>query len=212
MPDDVLTPDSILRSITHSHWIYTVSRYEMNNLLVSSPSNHRVIAKAEYLKVLLLEWMQRHDGNAGYFSSAKYNNYEGKSDTDEIARRRTWDQVPYWQSEEDNLSFHFPVKQPSSNGNVYYQLNKYLYIGRTSPGVLNVKNITVTGEDRQYFRILSPTKGAIGQGEHMKIPVAFRSTQQLDMDQLEAYLVIQTNVKDHELHVVRLGGADTDTT
>ena len=111
---------------------------------------------------------------------------EGQGDILEITNRRTWKKVDQWISDR-RLNF----------GNVVYRegsfiRTEYLYIGRTSPGRLQIEDITVQGRDAGYFS-LSAVDRVIAEGEYARLAVTFRSSQPVAMDSLEAYLLIKTD-------------------
>lgn len=76
-----------------------MNKYETVNLLGRNgmSASEEVIGKAEHLRVLLLEWMNRVTGPKGYYTDKKYNLNVGLGDYDEIHKRMKWRRLDYWQ-------------------------------------------------------------------------------------------------------------------
>ena len=166
---------------------------EMHNLLGKNGDTAKpiVIGKAEYLKCLLTEWMRRVDGKIeGYYSDNKYNLGEGRGDIREIRARRTWREVEYWQSHEKFIWFGQPVYVASEDS---YRRNEYLYIGRTKPGVLTIKDISVTGVDARYFSV-STDQAVVNPGSCFRVRVSFESKKPVSIGSLDASITIQNDV------------------
>lgn len=175
-------------------------KFQQNNLLGENAANLPLplIEQAEYLKVLLLEWMQSNDGLYGYYSDPKYNADEGQGDMKEIEARRTWPEVEYWQSEDTTLVMKSPVWESG-----YYRQNAYLYIGRTAPGLLQVQSIRLNvGNDANagLFQI-SPTSATIARGEYIRVKVSFRSFFAVSISDLKAKIEIYTNVGNRKVEI-----------
>ena len=166
---------------------------EMNNLLGVNGDNASLatIGKAEHLKILLMEWMQRNDGPHGYYSDRKYNGLEGNGDIAEVRGRRTWRTVDYWQSDTEVL-FGKPVRLPSGE----YVRNEYFYVGRTSSnaGKLRIFQISVQGPDAGCFRVDQTAKVLIDEGEHIRIKISFTAQEPISIQTLDAYIEIHNNV------------------
>jgi len=162
--------------------------FQTRNLLGNKgmTASDTVINKAEYMRVLLLEWMQRHDHN-GYYSDSKYNNNEGRGDIAEIRSRRTWRRVKYWQSHQA-LQFGIPVV----NEEGLHARNEYLYLG-CSLGTLKINEISLGGADAKYFEI-SHTRALIKQNGYLRLKVQFRSTDYVEIDSLDAHIRLNNNV------------------
>lgn len=207
----------------------------MRNLLATRPVSDATIGKAEHLKALLVEWMRRmNNGAMGYYSSNKYNNGEGRGDITEVTNRRTWKQLPYWQSD-STIVFGSPAKvvvavttdeneeKNSTSGGVggsgggggrksvvdnvvSFRRNEYLYLGRTSPGFLVVEPIAVSGRDKDLFSVSLTTKTIVKQFQYVRVTIAFQSPAPVNMTGLDAYLTIQFN---GGARTIRLGGRTT---
>lgn len=158
--------------------------YEMNNLLSENKdeTSLETIGKAEHLKILLLEWMERNDGPFSYFSDSE------NGDMVDISNRRTWRKVDYWQSDTE-ISFGKPVLWDEE-----YIRNEYFYLGRTSAGQLRISRVYIQGRGGQYFHVDHQEGAFLENGEYLRIKVSFQSTEPLDIALLDAYVVIQNDV------------------
>ncbi|MBM4153072.1 MAG: DUF229 domain-containing protein, partial [Kiritimatiellaceae bacterium] len=124
--------------------------YEMSNYVGTNgmKAADAVVGKAEHLKCLLMEWMQRMDGGTNkYFSDKKWNAGEGLGDIAEIKARQTWKRLNIWVSDTD-VKFGAPV---SVSGQL--TRNEYIYLGRTTTGTLTVSNISVQGANASLFQL-----------------------------------------------------------
>lgn len=162
---------------------------EIHNYLGSNAMqlNNTLIGKAEHLKALLWEYLNRADGVGKYYSDPKYNRYVGEGDMAEVVRRRTWREVDYWQSEADELPFGQPVKVRK-----VYKRNEYLYIGRTTVGDLQVDSVEVVGPDARHFKVAYNRK-IVNRWWWAKIKVQYLSFENLPIDSLDATVVIRTD-------------------
>jgi hypothetical protein len=157
--------------------------FEMQDFLaVGNVMTPALVGKAEHLKILLLEWMLRNDGSQKYFSQPNGLGY-----TAAIANRRTWRTVDQWQSDV-NLAFDTPVYV-----NGLWRSTAWLYIGRTTPGLLLIKNVSLMGNGAQLFA-LSDRRGRIRQNGFMRIRISFESATVIDPSTLAVQVVIQSNV------------------
>jgi Sulfatase len=162
--------------------------YEMNNLLGTEPDDPVVIGKAEHLKILLVEWMERHDTEYQYFSSNVYHAGQGTGDVAEIRSRRTWAALPYWQSD-STLRFGAPVRVDGQ-----YRRNEYLYVGGTSD--LEVTGASVEGNDASYFAAeIDPS----GDGGYVRIKVAFVSSSYVSISSLDAWVVVANTATEYSI-------------
>lgn len=177
--------------------LFETNRYERVNLLVP-PMSDAEIGKAEHLKVLLVEWMRRMNGDKGYYSSNRYNNYQGRGDLVEVSTRRTWRQIPYWQSDRA-----VQFAEPSRLENGWYRRNEFFYMGRTSPGILVIHPVTITGPSQNLFTVSLTRKTHVPQFAHVRVTISLVSPVNVDMDAVEAYMNIRTNVGNR---TVRLSG------
>jgi len=166
--------------------------YEMNNKigLKGKKAPGYVIGKAEHLKVLLTEWMRRHDGGGKrYYSDPMWNAGEGEGDMREIAARRKWRKVNFWIS--DNV---LAIGRPAEQADGSWRRNEFLYIGRTTPGgQLLVPNISVEGPHKRFFSV-TPSRGKVTPGRYLRIKVSFRALGRNTAKGLNAWLVIRNNI------------------
>lgn len=157
--------------------------FEMRNLIELSGSTAAVIGKAEHLKCLLLEWMNQHDGVAGYYSQPPTDSAIHK-----VRSQRTWDTADFWVSD-PTLELKPPVFVDGE-----WRSNAWLYIGRTRPGgTLNISDISLVGVGRSYF-ILDASSRTIAPDDYMRIKVAFKSSILVEMAALDVQVVIESNV------------------
>jgi arylsulfatase A-like enzyme len=143
---------------------YEVNNYVGDNGMTASDA---VIGKAEHLKCLLIEWMQRMDGPNHLYSDPIYNAGEGMGDIAEITARRKWKTLNIWVSD-TAVKVGLPV-------NVAGQLtrNEYIYLGRTTAGTLTVSNITVQGTDAGRFQLSEFTSGSITNGGYKRVKLTY---------------------------------------
>lgn len=145
---------------------FEVNNYVGDNGMTASDA---AIGKAEHLKCLLIEWMQRMDGGAKkYYSDPVYNAGEGMGDLAEIAARRKWKTLNIWVSD-TAVEMGLPV---SVSGQL--TRNEYIYLGRTTAGTLNVTNITVQGTDAARFQLSEFTSGSITNGGYQRVKLTYR--------------------------------------
>jgi hypothetical protein len=175
----------------------------MRNLLRPRASA-AAVGKAEHLKALLVEWMWRMDGPERYFSSNKYDNYQGRGDIAKVTKRRTWKKVPFWQSDS---AIEFGEPSPvETNGTLSYKRNEYLYMGRTTPGLLVLQPIRISGPDARLFSTSLKSRIIIRQNRHVRVTVSLVSQAPVNMTSLQAYLHVSSSAGKH---VVRLTSAAT---
>jgi hypothetical protein len=136
--------------------------YEMNNLLGTAGDDPAVVGKAEHLKILLVEWLQRHDTPHRYFTSSAYNLGRGRGDVAEMSSRRTWAALPHWQSD-PNVTFGTPAPVGSE-----FVRNEYLYVGGAG---LEVSGVAVEGPGAARFGARVDARGP----GYARIKVSFRS-------------------------------------
>jgi hypothetical protein len=76
----------------------TADPYELNNLVGEKgmTGDYDILSKAEHLRCLLLESMERMDGDVGYYSDPAGNFGEGDGDITEVRNRQTWRVLDFW--------------------------------------------------------------------------------------------------------------------
>jgi hypothetical protein len=174
-----------------------------------------VVGKAEHLKALLLEWMQRMDGPQKLYSSNEWDLHRGKGAIREIEFRRTWREADLWVSDRV-LSFGPPVLVGGSDegggggggqrGGVYLR-NEYLYVGRTTPGELTVSDIAVVGPSAPMFTVEATANATLKQNQHVRIKVSLSSPEPVDSSRLKAALRIANSASG--VHRVEIRGGET---
>lgn len=175
--------------------------YEMSNLIgkIGDQASPEVIGKAEHLKALLVEWMQRNNGGSmGYYSNPKYNGHEGRGDITEISLRRTWRTLSYWQS--DQILYFGP---PALYEGQYVRY-EYLYVGRTTPGVLKISGMSIGGQNAKSFSIVGPTTAKIKSGDYLRIKIAFTSPTPVNIGSVSAYIQIFNS--ENKVSMVKIKG------
>jgi hypothetical protein len=131
--------------------------FEVTNLLGRNAmvsADDTVISKAEHLRCLLLDWMERLDGSVGYYSDPAANFGEGSGDISEIRNRQSWRPVGFWVSDA-TLQFG---KVGWDSAHEYYVRNEYLYLGTRletddDDDDVVVTSIELTGTDASFFRL-----------------------------------------------------------
>ncbi|MCJ8328738.1 MAG: hypothetical protein MJH11_01965, partial [Lentisphaeria bacterium] len=150
--------------------------FEMKNLVGNNglSANEEIIAKAEHLKCLLLEWMLRMDGTEKFYSDPKYNLYEGKGDYAEIDKRRKWQKLDLWISDK-NIKFG---KRVFDKKDAIFKRNEYLYVGRTTAGKSTIKSIELSGEGQNDFSIPVLKKIILHEGKYMRLKISYSSANE----------------------------------
>lgn len=155
--------------------------YEMNNLIgdKSDSASDELIGKAEHLKCLLVEWMQRMNGPGYYSGDARWSDSmtgpftdgirSSAGDIEEVKRRRTWRSLDIWVGD-TVLKFGRRARV-----GITFKRNEFLYFGRTSPGLLYVNDVTVVGTESAFFTIESPPPVTIAQGDHARLKISYNS-------------------------------------
>lgn len=145
--------------------------------------------------------MQRNDGQQQYYSNPNYYLNQGRGDIREIRNRRTWHKLDFWISHHGSIiPFGPPAYLPEENA---YKRNEYLYLGRTTKGVLKITEVTVTGPDASYFYV-PKTAASISQNGWLRIRIAFQSTAFVPIDSLDSRIRIKSNVKG--VQEIKIGG------
>jgi hypothetical protein len=124
--------------------------FEVENLMSPNKAmiqEDGVIEKAEHLRCLLLDWMQRVDGKAHYFSDPVANHGDSDGDMTEIRTRQRWKQLGFWVSD---AVIEFGRR--SMTGNAYVR-HEHLYMGTRHEEIVHVTNIFVEGRNAQFFHV-----------------------------------------------------------
>jgi len=128
------------------------------------------------------------DGPKHFYSDNKYNLGEGLGDIEEVRRRRKWRKVDYWQSD-TNLRFGSPVQNDLGK----WVRNEYLYVGRTTRGVLNILNISLGGKHRRLFRV-APNRATVRNNGYVRIKVSFSANVRNTVAGVDAYVIVRNDV------------------
>ena len=137
----------------HPDVLYNLAEdpFEMNNLInPKGPApNDAVIGKAEHLRYLLIDWMQRmqQSTNNSFYSDPIYNANEGNGDIGAITKRQNWRPSSVWVSDQA-VVFGKAILVGSN-----YVRNEWLYIGCRSPGAVLITSFRVLGNDAAMFRL-----------------------------------------------------------
>jgi arylsulfatase A-like enzyme len=177
-------------SSTKKDMLYNIETdpYEMSNLVGDNgmTASDAAIGKAEHLKALLIEWMQRMDGSAHLYSDPVYNAGEGLGDIAEVTARRLWKTLDIWISDTA-----VEVGAPANVGG-QWKRNEYIYFGRTTAGTLNISSIVVQGADAGLIQLSGFTSGNITSGNYGRVKLTYSPTsygQQIT----DARIVINNN-------------------
>jgi len=165
--------------------------YEVNNLLgeVGMKATDAIIGKAEHLRCLLIEWMQRMNGGSEeYYSNPVYNNHEGQGDIKEVSDRQKWRALDFWVGN-TQLQFGAPVW----NGSMFVR-NEYLYVGRRNSGSIWVREVKLRGEGRTHFSVEN-YNGYIEGGEYLRIKVTYAAQIRCPSKPFSAHVVIRYDVR-----------------
>mmetsp|Transcript_21380 Transcript_21380/g.31300 ORF Transcript_21380/g.31300 Transcript_21380/m.31300 type:complete len:715 (-) Transcript_21380:230-2374(-) len=165
--------------------------YEMHNLLgdVGMSAEDAIIGKAEHLRCLLIEWMQRMNGGSEeYYSNPVYNNHEGQGDIKEVSDRQKWRALDFWVGN-TQLQFGAPVW----NGSMFVR-NEYLYVGRRNSGSIWVREVKLRGEGRTHFSVEN-YNGYIEGGEYLRIKVTYAAQIRCPSKPFSAHVVIRYDVR-----------------
>jgi arylsulfatase A-like enzyme len=183
-----------------------VDPFEMNNLIKRDgpEPDDSTIAKAEHLRYLLLDWMERVQlsPNNQFYSDPIYNANEGHGDIAEILARQSWRSSDVW------VGDPFLVFRKASLAGSKYVRNEWLYIGRRSPDSL-IMSMIIVGDDASLFRLGSSAGEVPSQGvfrlkvtfEHETMPQALKAVDafiRIDHsagDPIDIPLLVQSNCK-----------------
>jgi arylsulfatase A-like enzyme len=124
--------------------------FEMNNLVGTNgmiTASDQTLSKAEHLRCLLIEWMQRLDGEKRYYSDPNANYGEGSGDIEELRKRQSWRTLDFWIGD-STLEFGKPVWNKDE-----FVRNEFLYLGTRTPGSITVSSIRVDGSDAGLFTV-----------------------------------------------------------
>jgi arylsulfatase A-like enzyme len=124
--------------------------FELQNVLGTNAqtATDETVQMAEHLRCLLLEWMQRMDGEEGYYSHPLANYGEGSGDIEELRQRQSWPALDFWSSHAAGLIMGSPIEKDGR-----YIRNEYLYLGTRTSGSIEIATPYLSGEDASMFRL-----------------------------------------------------------
>ena len=139
------------------------------------------------------------NGPFQYYSDNKYNLGIGNGDVTEVRRRRNWRLVDFWISDPFVLPFGPAVLTKQG----IWARNEYIYIGRTTPGTLAVRAISMSGNDASHFTIGQINKATVEENEYIRIKISFKSLLETNFDDnLDAYIKVETSEGDRRIKIV----------
>lgn len=166
---------------------------ERNDLLGrgAMDADTRAIEKAEHMRCLLLDWMERLDGGVNgdqsYFSDTANNYNDRGGDINEIRNRQQWRRIGLWTSagNDDPLIFG----KVSWTGSEFVR-HEWLYVGTRQDESFRIDAASITGKDGVYFEIdEDAVAGRIfGQNACESIRITFRANAWAETDSIDAAL------------------------
>ena len=161
--------------------------FEMNNLIHSkgSPLKDAVIGKAEHLRYLLIDWMERMEisGRNNFYSDPIFNANEGLGDINEIRNRQSWPKSDIWVGDSSLIFRKRKLVR-----------DEWLYIGRRSPGSLSISSVKVLGKDSFMFRLSAGSAEVASFGVfRLQVRLEYEIMPQGLLEPLDAYLEIIHN-------------------
>jgi len=171
--------------------------FEVNNLLgkYSMDADEKVIAKAEHLRCLLLDWMIRLD-NGQYFSDPANNYGEGQGDINEVRNRQKWRQIGLWSSGSMNDPLEFG--HVSWTGSRFVR-HEWLYLGTRLEESYVITSASIIGKDSVFFSVdeASLVNRRFGRHACESIRVTFQANIWAEAPSLDASLILEI-LKDGE--------------
>lgn len=188
----LILPRTANSTVTDMLYDLQTDPFEMKNLLGKNVSP-LAASKAEFLKILLVEWMKRHSKPRAYYSSNVWHNGEGRGDVIEISFRRTWRRLRYWQSHYNVLPFGPPVFTKGA-----CRRNEYFYIGKTQQGGL-LRVWSIQSDHPRLFRVNLAKGFRLDQTGYRRIKVSYISSGCVDIASVNAKITIRTNMHSNPL-------------
>jgi len=177
--------------------------YETRNLLADGMgASDRAIGKAEHLRQLILEHMLRNNGKQKFYSDPKYDPTTSRGLVWEVSNRKTWKKMDFWISDQKLFFGQVAVNKKAvvevENGGTTRTIQdngvtrvEYLYMGRTTPGSVDVESISVQGSDRNNFFVRPSGPVTIEQDGHLRVKVTYLSTASSNMpNKIDASVVV----------------------
>lgn len=182
--------------------------FERNNLLGRNAMNADtgVVAKAEHMRCLLLDWMQRLDGgingDKAYFSDSANNYNDRGGDINEIRNRQQWKTLGLWTSAglDDPLVFG----QVSWTGSEFIR-HEWLYTGNRKDESLTIVSASLTGKDSVFFSVDEDAVigRVIERNSCESIRITFRANVWAETAAVDATLLLTLNYSDSDHSVTR---------
>ena len=160
--------------------------YEMNNLLGrnSQQATTATIGKAEHLRCLLVEWMNRMDGgDQQYYSDPIANLGEGRGDIYELQERQSWPAIDFWISD---TSIHINGSGGELDDGQWLLRSTYLYLGsRVDPAAngegsndnnIPIASFSLVGPYAEYFH-LAKQQVSLVPGKCQRVQIVFFSIE-----------------------------------
>jgi arylsulfatase A-like enzyme len=195
--------------------------FERQNLLGknSMDASTNIIAKAEHMRCLLLDWMERLDGGVSgeeaYYSNPANNYNDGKGDINEILFRQKWRRIGLWTSAQIDDPLVFGAV--SWTGSEFIR-HEWVYVGTRQEKSYTVVSASITGKDRVFFRIDEETivGKTLEKNSCESIRVTFRANVWSPTGVLDASLLLSLSQKDSNAQESRripliLGDLDFET-
>jgi arylsulfatase A-like enzyme len=168
---------------------------ERQNLLGKNAMgvSDEVAEKAEHLRCLLLDWMERLDGgvsgNEAYFSDPANNYHDNAGDIKEIRNRQKWKNVGLWSSNSEDQPLEFG--QVSWTGSEFIR-HEWLYLGTRLDESYTIASKTISGRDSVFFSIddESVVGQVFGRNSCQAVRVSFRANVWAEVANVDATLTL----------------------
>lgn len=160
--------------------------YELNNVIGKNAptASTASLMTAEHLRCLLVEWMQRMDGDQRYYSDPANNYGEGNGDISDVQSRQSWPALGFWMSDTEGLQFG-----PGTWIDGRYTRNEYMYLGTRTSGDIPISKIEVVGP-WATFVTLDANELILRQNTCHRIKVTF-DCRPPNLGPIEASILIQ---------------------
>jgi hypothetical protein len=165
--------------------------YEVSNLigLNGMVASNATIAKAEYMRCLLLGWMERMNGDVGYYSDPAANYGEGLGDISEVRNRQSWRPIGFWTSTESPTGLNALEFGRVAWTGLDFIRHEHLFLGTRLNETVIVTSVSFSGGDADLFSV-DRTSLVLGLNACESIRVTFASTSTLSVVPVDAWLVL----------------------
>ncbi|KAL3911164.1 MAG: hypothetical protein SGILL_007390 [Bacillariaceae sp.] len=150
-------------------------------------------SKAEHLRCLLLDWMERLDNGANgdetYFSDPANNYNDSAGDIQEIRNRQKWKQLGLWSSAKQNDPLEFG--QVAWTGTEFVR-HEWFYLGTRKEESYTITSVAFSGRDSIFFSIDDDAVAGRVFGHNMceSIRVTFRANVWAEVANVDAELTL----------------------